>query len=138
MAKSGADRARDHRERLKTGEKAPIGRPKSEMPRKPKGPAKTKSAIIAAIAMAEGITPLEVMLRAMRNAWNAGDEQTAVARAKDAAPYVHPRLAATEVTGKDGGAVKFEHVTDEDRVAALASFMARTGAALPKPKETEH
>ena len=118
-AMTGAERARRFREARKTG-------------------LKEKAKVIASTALEEGITPLEVMLRAMRNAWNAGDEQTAVARAKDAAPYVHPRLAATEVTGKDGGAVKFENVTDEDRVAALASFMARTGAALPKPKETEH
>ena len=84
------------------------------------------------------ITPLEVLLGSMRRAWDAGDQKTACLIAKDAAPYVHPRLAATEVTGKDGGAVKFENVTDEDRVAALAAFMARTGRALPNPKETEH
>jgi hypothetical protein len=87
--------------------------------------------------MAEGITPLEVMLRAMRAAWEAGDMPTAVTRAKDAAPYVHPRLAATEVTGANKGPVQFETVTDDDRVAALARFMARTGAAL-LPKSTEH
>ena len=56
----------------------------------------------------------------------------------DLGRYLGMFVDKTEVTGKDGGAVKFEHVTDEDRVAALASFMARTGAALPMPKETEH
>ena len=134
MAKSGAQRAREFRDRKKNGEPAP---PRKPPPRSQLGPAKRKTQEIAAIAMAEGITPLEVMLRAMRAAWEAGDMPTAVTRAKDAAPYVHPRLAATEVTGKDGGAVKFENVTDEDRVAALARFMARTGAAL-LPKATEH
>lgn len=97
---------------------------------------KAEAEVIASTALAEGITPLEVMLRAMRHAWNEGDMVTAVTRAKDAAPYVHPRLAATEVTGKDGGALKIEHISDEDRVAALGAFLAKTGGLLTKP--TEH
>lgn len=65
--------------------------------------------------MAEGVTPLEVMLGTMRalwaTAWTAGEMDSAAAAqasaiAKDAAPYVHPRLQATEHTGKDGGAIK--------------------------------
>ena len=55
----------------------------------------------------------------------------------DLGRYLGMFVDKTEVTGKDGGAVKFETVTDDDRVAALARFMARTGAAL-LPKATEH
>jgi hypothetical protein len=73
-------------------------------------------------AAAEGITPLEVMLRTMRKAWDAGDDPTldsltqlqhrvaACTIAKDAAPYIHPRLAATELTGKDGSALTIKVV----------------------------
>jgi hypothetical protein len=51
---------------------------------------------------ATGKTPLEVMLEAMRSYYEAGDIDKAVAFAKDAAPYVHPRMAAVEVGGKPG------------------------------------
>ena len=87
-------------------------------------------------ALVGDVTPLEVLLGAMRKAWHANNHPLACAIAKDAAPYVHPRLAATEVTGKDGGALKIEHISDEDRVAALGAFLAKTGGLLPKP--TEH
>jgi hypothetical protein len=56
---------------------------------------------IAEKVLAEGESPLEFMLRTMR------DENAPIANrldmAKSAAPYVHPRLASTEHTGKDGG-----------------------------------
>ena len=61
---------------------------------------------------AEGILPLEVMIANMRHfyymaqaAEHDGDRQKALMSAqecaKDAAPYTHPRLASTELTGKD-------------------------------------
>lgn len=56
---------------------------------------------VVAKAAAAGITPLEVMLGAMRDAW-PHDKDAAARFAKDAAPYMHPRLAAVEHTGKDG------------------------------------
>jgi hypothetical protein len=46
---------------------------------------------------AEGITPLEVMLKSMRAAWARNTPKSrmeACALAKDAAPYIHPRLVA--------------------------------------------
>lgn len=49
---------------------------------------------IAAKAASEGVTPLEVMLTAMRNHVAAEKWDAAAAIAKDAAPYVHPRLSA--------------------------------------------
>jgi hypothetical protein len=35
----------------------------------------------------------------------AGDLEKAASFAKDAAPYMHPRLAAVEHTGEDGGPI---------------------------------
>lgn len=86
-----------------------------------------------------GITPLDVMIANMRQAYaeaQRADEELTGARLKelakaedpfkailaevkkavqfrkiaqtcaaDAAPYIHPKLASTEVTGKDGGPV---------------------------------
>ncbi len=46
--------------------------------------------------MEAGITPIEVMLNAMRELWDQGTPESkreAAAIAKDAAPYVHPRLS---------------------------------------------
>lgn len=51
---------------------------------------------IAAKAAEEGIMPLEVMLTAMRDAWKKDDRDKAVAYAKEAAPYLHAKLAAVE------------------------------------------
>jgi len=45
-------------------------------------------------AQAMGLTPLDVMLHAMREAFERGGAEAAHAYAKDAAPFVHPRLAA--------------------------------------------
>lgn len=66
---------------------------------------------IAAQASAEGITPLEVMLGAMREAWDKGDKKEAATIAKDAAPFVHPKLAAVEHSGNQDQPVTFEIVT---------------------------
>lgn len=60
------------------------------------------------MAAAAGITPLEVMIQTMRKLWNDGDQMAACAIAKDAAPYMHPRLANIEATGKDGGPMVIE------------------------------
>jgi hypothetical protein len=70
-----------------------------------RGSLSQKTRAIAARAAAEGITPLEVILRTMRSAWARAskngetvtsfkDALIAVAMAEKAAPYVHPRLAA--------------------------------------------
>ena len=80
-----------------------------------KGSLGQKTRVIAARAAAEGITPLEVILRTMRSAWARASENgetvtsfqdalIAAAMAEKAAPYVHPRLAAEkhEVSGTDG------------------------------------
>jgi hypothetical protein len=95
-----------------------------------RGSANTKTREIADKAAADGITPLEVMLRAMRALVDEADAvvrqqvaegatqiayphgllEDAAAIAKDAAPYIHPKLAAIEHTGKGGGPVQFAKI----------------------------
>lgn len=61
------------------------------------GSTTTRTRQIADAAMADGITPLEYMLKLMRD----DDEPTDVRfeAAKACAPYVHPRLSAIEHGG---------------------------------------
>lgn len=63
------------------------------------GSATQKTREIANRAAAEGITPLEVMLHAMRKHYEAGALDAAASIAKDAAPYMHPRLNTTTLKG---------------------------------------
>ena len=65
------------------------------------GSLSAKTRAIAEHAMADGITPLEVMLHAMRAKFGEGDLVAAAALAKDAAPYVHPRLGSIAWTFAD-------------------------------------
>ena len=55
----------------------------------------------------DDLTPLDVLLNAMRQHWEKGDTQEAVALAKAAAPYVHAKPAgsrgAGSLTGGLGG-----------------------------------
>lgn len=71
---------------------------------------------IAKKALESGITPLEFMLDVMRKEIPA-DAEPAIKvamigmrfeAAKAAAPYVHPKLAAIEHTGKGGGPIQSE------------------------------
>lgn len=75
-----------------------------------KGVANTKTREIAEKAIAKGITPLEVMLALMRKAWTAAGEaltdaekerleDKAAGHAKDAAPYLHPKLQPVDGRG---------------------------------------
>lgn len=77
---------------------------------RPRGIAETSPRVTAArkqaaAAAAGGITPLDVMLRAMRAHVDAGNLDAAAGIAKDAAPYVHARLAAMQVSGLEGGPI---------------------------------
>jgi hypothetical protein len=80
-----------------------------------KGTANVKTREIADKAASSGITPLEVMLEAMNDFRAKGELAKAAWIAKDAAPYMHPRLAAIEHTGGDGGPI--ETVTKIELVA---------------------
>lgn len=77
-----------------------------------KGSATVKTREIANKAASEGLTPLEYMLEVMRRDSTHADPKIQIAlenmrfeAAKAAAPYVHPRLAAVEHTGADGGPI---------------------------------
>ncbi len=82
------------------------------------GSATKRTREIADKAMEGGITPLEFMLNVMREEPPETEDerlrQTYIAMrfeaAKAAAPYVHPRLAAVEHTGKDGGAIEVTRI----------------------------
>jgi hypothetical protein len=75
-----------------------------------KGVANTKTRMIADAAVKSGITPLEVMIEAMRALYYQGNLTAAAGIAKDAAPYMHPRLASTEISGKNGAPIAVSHV----------------------------
>lgn len=89
----------------------------------------TEQAVIVAEAKAAGLTPLEVMLENMRFAHQQADEliakvaeannlalddlKTALGMrklaedcARDAAPYVHPRLQSIQHAGEGGGPIQ--------------------------------
>lgn len=98
-----------------------------------KGSATKKTREIADRAAEEGITPLEYMLQVMRTESTHEDARVQIARealrfeaAKAAAPYMHPRLAAIEHTGPDGGPIDL-NVTDvtDERLAAIATGRSR-------------
>lgn len=67
---------------------------------------------IAEKAAAQGITPLEVMLQAMREAYEKDGAPAAVPFAKECAPYIHPKISNIELTGKDGGPVEYSNLSD--------------------------
>jgi hypothetical protein len=84
------------------GKRKGAGRKKSSLEK--------KSRLIAEIAFVEGITPLEVMLTAMRAYAAVQEWGKASSIAKDCAPYVHPKLASIEHSGKDGGPLVIERI----------------------------
>ena len=66
---------------------------------RPVGSKNQRTAEIARVAAESGITPIEVMLGAMRELWAIGTPEAkreAAEIAKDAAPYIHPRLASID------------------------------------------
>ena len=71
-----------------------------------KGTPNKRDAALREKLAAAGLLPLDVLLSVMRRAYDADDLETALDAATKAAPYVHPRLAATTVSGVDGGPVE--------------------------------
>jgi hypothetical protein len=81
--------------------------------RKP-GEANKRSQEIAAKAQVEGITPLEVMLAAMRAAQEAGNAREAAFYANMAAPYMHARLSSINATAQVQGSMQVRIVSEFD------------------------
>jgi len=98
--------------------------------RKP-GTVTKKTRDIAERAAAEGITPLEVMIEAMRDHYVHRRLDQAAAIAKDAAPFMHPRLATVNVGNKDGEAFKTQDVGALDllrsRIVSLTARLPESG-----------
>ncbi|MGH8742934.1 MAG: hypothetical protein ACREUY_01500 [Burkholderiales bacterium] len=66
---------------------------------RPKGAKTVRTRAIAEQVALTGLTPLEVMMEAMRHDQAIGNRNKAVAIAKDAAPSMHPRLHAVAGAG---------------------------------------
>lgn len=79
---------------------------------------------------AEGVTPLDVMLRAMREHFDKKRFDEAASIAKDAAPYVHPKLAAVQHSGPNGGPIPVDlSSASDDQLAALEAVFGPLAAA---------
>lgn len=80
-----------------------------------KGVPNKATAAKAAEVAASGLTPLDYMLTILRDETQSADNR--MWAAEKAAPYVHPKLAAVEHTGKDGGAMVLEIIRFADHPA---------------------
>jgi hypothetical protein len=69
----------------------------------------SKTNVLAQQAAGQGALPLEVMLLAMRHHLAENNLDRAAAVAKDAAPYLHPKLQAVTLSGPGGGAIPHTH-----------------------------
>jgi hypothetical protein len=90
---------------------------------RPPGSANKKTREIADKAAQEGITPLEIMLKAMRAVYRRKGAVAAFPLAKDVAPYIHARIASVEHwTPPEGLAVvhRIERVVLKGTVATAA------------------
>jgi hypothetical protein len=90
--------------------------------RKPGAATKLNEAARAAAAEG-GIMPLDYMLSILRDDLN--DAATRMDAAKAAAPYVHARLAAMELSGKDGRPIEIVGKLQRD-AAVKAALRADT------------
>tara|TARA_R110002020_G_scaffold36894_35_gene111027 strand:- start:2534 stop:2887 length:354 start_codon:yes stop_codon:yes gene_type:complete len=109
-----------HTKRQRGGYRPGAGRPKGS-------PNKATAARQREIEQS-GVTPLDYMLSVMR------DEDAPPARrdemAKAAAPYVHPKLASTQISGPNGGPI----VTEGSARERLYSLLSRQ---IPEVVENE-
>ncbi len=81
---------------------------------RPKGCKTKRRQEVAQRAVAEGITPIEVMLLAMREAVGRNEMAEAAKFAQMAAPYIHPRLQAIQHTGREGGPIEVADMSRND------------------------
>jgi hypothetical protein len=106
-------------------------------PGRPRGALNKRSLEVLEKVEATGVTPLNVMLEAMRHhfsKWetlkakkpNEAELSLSVAAefAKSAAPYLHPRLSSTVLTGKDGSPL----VPDRIPLDAIRQLLAEDDA----------
>lgn len=96
---------------------------------RPRGAATRRTREIADKASKDGLTPLEVMLKAMREHADNKDWDAAASIAKDAAPYMHAKLASVQHSGPNGGPIQTVDLTnvstdDLERLEALFGPLA--------------
>jgi hypothetical protein len=90
---------------------------------------KNKASVKRAEEIAEtGETPLEYMIRVMRSSDADYDRRDKMAAA--AAPYVHPKLANIEHTGKDQGPIETLNLSEIELGRRLAFLLAKAKRAL--------
>lgn len=92
-----------------------------------------KEALVQALKATEtlpdevaGLTPLAVMLTAMRRCWNRNQIAEAVKIACLAAPYMHPRLTSADLNVKHADAEK----SDEQLMAELQELRRKQAARV--------
>ncbi len=84
--------------------------------RRPGSPNKATREREAAIA-ASGLTPLEYMIKLMRD--ESLDTGTRLDAAKSAAPYVHAKLAQISLSGPNGGPLQVEQTVRDELMARI-------------------
>lgn len=91
---------------------------------RPRGAATQRSRQVADRESKSGITPLEVMLKAMRAHVEKDDLDAAASIAKDAAPYMHAKLASVQHSGPKGGPIQTVDLTNisEEQLNALEAI----------------
>lgn len=92
-----------------------------------KGVRNKANATREAAVKASGLTPLDFMLDIMRD--EDTEPHARLAAAKAAAPYIHPKLTAVELSGPDGKPIEVNAtVTHRDRAKALLAVVAKAKA----------
>jgi hypothetical protein len=74
------------------------------------------------------------MLETMRFYLDAGNLDKACAFARDAAPYIHPRMASIAVGGRPGEPIETKDVTNTELARRIAFILGQ--AAREKAEET--
>jgi len=96
---------------------------------------KLNSALVQKV-LADGTTPLQVMLEAMKTVYEKGGAVAAVPYAKECAPYVHPKLAATEHSGSIE--TQTAEMTDSELGVRIAFALALADRPPSSTTETAH
>lgn len=100
--------------------------------RKPGSKSKLNREIAEKVA-ATGITPLEIIVEAMRDAYKKDGAAAAVPYAEKAAPYMHARIAAVEVSGEVRATITDEPMSGDDW---KTTYAANLGAAAGTAEST--
>lgn len=90
---------------------------------RPKGSQNKASIARQAAIAASGLTPLDFMLDVLRN--TANELPIRLDAAKNAAPYVHPRLSAITHSGPGGGPIETADRTDSDLAMQVLDLLRR-------------